>query len=92
MNHLLRQTLSKFSTVTYIRGKPEHVDSSKVKLRGIKISSTKNDSPSLIFIPEVFDTAENWLPFFTNPNNKILEQRNVYILYPRNFGTSDHSD
>jgi hypothetical protein len=23
---------------------------------------------------------------------KIIHQRNVYILYPRNFGTSDHSD
>ena len=22
---------------------------------------------------------------------KILENRNVYIVYPRNFGTSDHS-
>lgn len=24
--------------------------------------------------------------------NKITHQRNVYILYPRNFGTSDRSD
>ena len=23
---------------------------------------------------------------------KIIHQRNVYILYPRNFGTSDHSE
>lgn len=37
----------------------------------------------------MFDQAENWLQFFTNPANKILEQRNVYILYPRNFGNSD---
>lgn len=29
------------------------------------------DSPNLIFIPEVFDQAENWLEFFTNPANKV---------------------
>ena len=23
---------------------------------------------------------------------QIIHQRNVYILYPRNFGNSDHSD
>ena len=49
------------------------------------------DSPNLIFIPEVFDQAENWLQFFTNPLNKIIQQRNVYILYPRNFGNSDRN-
>ena len=47
------------------------MDSHKVKLRGIKISSTKKDSPNMIFMPEAFDQAENWLPFFTNPENKV---------------------
>lgn len=48
------------------------MDSHKVKLRGIKINSTKNDSPNMIFMPEAFDQAENWLPFFTNPENKVI--------------------
>jgi len=27
-----------------------------------------------------------------NKKNNILEERNVYLLYPRNFGNSDHCD
>ncbi len=49
------------------------------------------DSPNLIFIPEVFDQAESWLQFFSNPSNKIIQNRNVYIIYPRNFGNSDRN-
>ncbi len=40
----------------------------------------------------MFDTAENWLNFFMSKENNILEHRNVYLLYPRNFGNSDHCD
>jgi len=47
------------------------VESKLVKLRGIHIKSTANDSPSLIFIPEIFDQAESWLDFFSNPLNKV---------------------
>lgn len=61
-----------FEEVTHSHNKePELVESHKVKLRGIKINSTKQDSPNLIFFPDVFDRAENWLSFFTNPNNKV---------------------
>ena len=49
------------------------------------------DSPNLIFIPEVFDQVESWLQFFSNPLNKVIQQRNVYIVYPRNFGNSDRN-
>jgi hypothetical protein len=56
---------------------PELVDSKNVKLRGIHIKSTAKDSPNLIFFPEAFDQAENWLNFFSNPTNK------VHIIPPR---------
>ena len=48
--------------------------------------------PNLIFFPDYFDQVENWLNFFTNPEKNILDQRNVYILYGRNFGSSDYCD
>ena len=35
---------------------------------------------------------ENWLPFFLNEDEPLLNQRDVYLLYPRNFGNSDHCD
>lgn len=50
---------------------PENKPDDDVELRGIHIKSTSYDSPNLIFIPEAFDQAENWLQFFTNPNNKV---------------------
>ena len=50
---------------------PEYKADDQVELRGIRIGSTREDSPNLIFIPEIFDQAENWLQFFTNPNNKV---------------------
>jgi hypothetical protein len=49
----------------------ENVDTKNVKLRGVHIKSTAADSPNLIFFPEVFDQAESWLDFFSNPLNKV---------------------
>lgn len=51
----------------------------------------------MLFFTEACDPVENWIPFFSNPENKvkyykilqILDYRNVHILSPRNFGTSD---
>lgn len=51
-----------------------------------------NDLPNLIWFGEACDPVSSWINFFTNPENKILDQRNVWLLYPRNFGTSDRSD
>lgn len=89
---------SAFSTITHIRGStlspyagPSLRAEDEVELRGIHIKSSMEDSPNLIFIPEAFDQAENWLQFFSNPANKIASQRNVWILYPRNFGNSDRN-
>jgi hypothetical protein len=38
------------------------------------------------------EPAENFEKWFTNPNNKVLDYRNVWLLNPRNFGDSDHHD
>jgi pimeloyl-ACP methyl ester carboxylesterase len=65
-------------------------DTNDVTLRGIRINGNTNDLPNLIFFPDMFDSVENWLPFFMNKNQSILDHRNVYILYPRNFGFSDY--
>jgi len=59
-------------------------------LRGVVLKGNYNDLPNLIFLPEAFDTIENWIPFFTN--NQILNHRNVHIITPRNFGNSDRNE
>jgi len=43
----------------------------------------------MLFFPQLLDPAENWIKFFMNPNNQLLDYRNVWLVYPRNFGTSD---
>lgn len=55
-----------------IRSEPEFVKSDQVRLRGIHIKSEFDDNPNLIFFPEFFDQAENWLNFFMNPMHKVL--------------------
>lgn len=67
-------------------------DTLDVSLRGLYLKGNQEDLPSLIFFPDYFDTPESWLPFFLNPKQKILNHRNVYILYPRNFGSSDYCE
>ena len=38
------------------------------------------------------EEASNFHDFFTNPNHKIRDVRNVWLLNYRNFGDSDHHD
>jgi len=61
----------------------------EVDLRGVHIKGKYEDLPTLIWFPQLLDPAENWIKFFTNPDNRILEYRNVWLLNPRNFGGSD---
>lgn len=76
--------------VQFIGGTSELVSNPRdVQLRGIRIQGNHSDLPNLIFFPDLFDQVENWVPYFTNPQNGILNYRNVYLLYPRNFGSSD---
>lgn len=86
----LRRGMSAGPRVQFIAGASETVANPRdVQLRGIKIQGNYADLPNLIFFPDLFDQAENWVPYFTSANSGILDYRNVYILYPRNFGTSD---
>lgn len=85
-----------FSTkgrIQYIEGNSQLCEQAKdVQLRGIRIQGNFEDLPNLIFFPDLFDQVENWVPYFTNKSSSILDYRNVYLLYPRNFGTSDWSN
>lgn len=78
--------------IGYILGETEKQKSEDVELRGIKIKGNKENLPNLIFFPDMFDRVEHWLNFFTDSEAGILDQRNVYLLYPRNFGNSDHCE
>lgn len=73
-----------------LQGSSQRVkDSRHVQLRGTYLKGNFNDLPNMIFFPELCDQASNWTGFFTNPDNKILDYRNVYLIDPRNFGNSD---
>jgi len=64
-------------------------DTRHVNLRGTYLKGNFDDLPNLIFFPEICDPASNWTEFFTNPDNKFLNYRNVWLVDPRNFGNSD---
>eukprot|EP00343_Euplotes_focardii_P003342 CAMPEP_0205811984 /NCGR_PEP_ID=MMETSP0205-20121125/16298_1 /ASSEMBLY_ACC=CAM_ASM_000278 /TAXON_ID=36767 /ORGANISM="Euplotes focardii, Strain TN1" /LENGTH=144 /DNA_ID=CAMNT_0053091929 /DNA_START=1 /DNA_END=435 /DNA_ORIENTATION=+ len=67
-------------------------DTTKVELRGKTLHGTAKDLPTLIWLPDLIEQAENFEEFFTRSNNKILNVRNVHLLNYRNFGNSDHHD
>jgi len=78
------------SRVTVSAGKSVvQANNEDVDLRGIHLQGKYEDLPTMIFFPQMLDQAENWIKFFKNPNNKVLDSRNVWLLYPRNFGSSD---
>jgi pimeloyl-ACP methyl ester carboxylesterase len=64
-------------------------DTRQVALRGTYLKGNFDDLPNLIFFPELCDPASNWTEFFTDPDNKFLNYRNVWLVDPRNFGNSD---
>ena len=67
-------------------------DTNAVKLRGTHIKGKQPDLPTLIWLPELIEPAENFAPFFTAKENKITDVRNVWLLNYRNQGNSDHHD
>lgn len=67
-------------------------DTDKVKLRGRFIPGRGADLPTLIWLADLLEPAENFHSFFTRPDNKVLDVRNVWLLNYRNFGDSDHHD
>ena len=67
-------------------------ENEKVKLRGKFIKGRRHDLPTLIWLADVLEPAENFTKFFTREDNKVLEVRNVLLLNYRNMGDSDHHE
>ena len=67
-------------------------ESDEVQLRGIHLASRKADMPTMIWFADLVEPVENFKAFFNRPDNKILDQRNVWLLNYRNMGHSDHHE
>jgi len=67
-------------------------DNDKVKLRGKFLKGRQSDLPTLIWLSDLVEPAENFTKFFMREDNKIRDYRNVWLLNYRNFGDSDHHD
>lgn len=65
-------------------------NTNEVKLSGTFIEGKEKDLPTMIWLPELVEPAENFSKFFNNPANKISSVRNVWLLNYRNQGGSDH--
>jgi hypothetical protein len=63
-----------------------------VRLRGKFLKGRGEDLPTLIWLADLLEPAENFQKFFTREDNKIADVRNVWLLNYRNFGDSDHHD
>jgi hypothetical protein len=61
----------RFSSITFSRGVGTYKPNGDVQLRGVTLKGRFNDLPNMIFLPETFDLVENWIPFFTSPENKV---------------------
>ena len=46
----------------------------------------------MIWFSDLVEPAENFANFFNDPENKILNVRNVWLLNIRNMGDSDHHE
>ena len=67
-------------------------ETDKVKLRGQFLKGRNSDLPTMIWLADLLEPSENFTKFFTRPDNKILDVRNVWLLNYRNFGDSDHHE
>lgn len=63
-----------------------------VKLSGTFLKGRQPDLPTMIWLPELVEPAENFAPFFKRPDNRISDLRNVWLLNYRNQGGSDHHE
>lgn len=82
----------KLNIFNNLTGASYQTDSDKVRIRGKFLKSRNVDMPTMLWFPEVLESAENWEKWFSQSENKILDYRNVWLLNPRNFGDSDHHD
>ena len=65
-------------------------DTNAVKLRGTFLQGKQSDLPTMIWLPELTEPAENFEAFFNDSKNKVRQVRNVWLLNYRNQGDSDH--
>lgn len=63
-----------------------------VQLRGTFLKGRRSDLPTLIWFSDLVEPADSFVPFFSRPDNKILDVRNVWCLNYRNMGDSDHHE
>ena len=63
-----------------------------MKLRGQFLKGRHSDLPTMIWLADLLEPSENFTKFFTRPDNKVLDVRNVWLLNYRNFGDSDHHE
>ena len=77
---------------SYVVELSKSIDTNAVKLRGTHLAGKQKDLPTLIWLPELIEPAENFTTFFNREDNKIRDVRNVWCLNYRNQGSSDHSD
>lgn len=77
------RTLWRFSSVQFHKGLPEYAKvSENVTLRGVTLKGRFEDLPTLLFFPEACDPVENWIPFFSDPDNKVDEYMYVDSKLP----------
>jgi pimeloyl-ACP methyl ester carboxylesterase len=86
-NMMANVQLRSISSKASLRTKNEDVE-----LRGTFIPSRKVDMPTMIWLPEMTEKAENFETFFNRADNKIRDVRNVWLLNYRNTGRSDHHE
>ena len=58
--------------------------SDQVRLQGTLMKGRQADLPTMIWLPEITEPAENFSKFFGERRNKILDVRNVWLLNYRN--------
>lgn len=48
--------------------------------------------PTMIWLPDIVEQAENFESFFGDAKSKVRKERNIWLLNYRNQGSSDHHE
>lgn len=89
-HNLFQQWTSLTSTPMRLFSRAKLVSTGEVKLAGKFLPCSQPDMPTMIWLPEIAEQAENFEKFFSMPNTKIRSLRNIWLLNYRNQGGSDH--
>lgn len=82
--NLFQQWTSLTSTHIRFFSRAKLVSSSEVKLTGKFLPCSQPDMPTMIWLPEIAEQAENFEKFFSMPDSKIRSLRNIWLLNYRN--------